>query len=79
MPINTKNIVLKYKFLIVLLVSNQALSQPTEGVGEGYVVLCHEEQATGFNWENNKWVRKWYLESFMTKDQVITSRDILVA
>lgn len=57
MPINTKTIKLKYKFLIVLLVSNQALSQPTEGVGEGYVVLCHEEQATGFNWENNKWVR----------------------
>ncbi len=55
MPVNTKNI--KFKFLILFLVSNQALSQSAENIGEGYVVLCHEEQATGFNWENNKWVR----------------------
>lgn len=41
----------------MFLVSSQALSQPIEGIGEGYAVLCHEEQATGFNWENNKWVR----------------------
>ena len=62
MPINIKKIILKYNFLIVILISNKTLSNPIEGVGEGYIVLCHEEQATGFNWENNKWVRVNFAE-----------------
>lgn len=62
MPIINKNIKFKFKFLTVFLVCTQVLSQPTKGIGEGYIVLCHEEQSTGFNWEKNKWVKVNFIE-----------------
>jgi hypothetical protein len=60
----------KFKLLILALVNTQALSQPNEGVGAGYVVLCREEQATGFDWENNKWVQRNFKEKTFSISRV---------
>lgn len=49
------------KLLVLFLLLFKAFSssaQPAKGSTAGYSVLCIEEQSTGFNWENMRWVRK---------------------
>jgi len=45
-------------FLFLVIPIGTASAQPAKGSPAGYSVLCVEEQAVGFNWENKRWVRK---------------------
>lgn len=48
----------KFVFLFLSLIAASAFGQPAKGSTAGYSVLCVEEQAVGFNWENRRWVKK---------------------
>lgn len=39
------------------MIAVSALAQPSKGSTAGYSVLCVEEQAVGFNWDNKRWTR----------------------
>lgn len=63
-------------FVLLFLVSLTlpVLAQPARGSTAGYSVLCVEEQATGFNWENMRWVRKNFNGQTLVVSRVPTEK-----
>lgn len=62
-----KNIGLKTLVqLIFTLSSLVSIAQPSLGSRSGYSAVCVEEQVTGFNWQNKRWVKaNFQVETFI--------------
>jgi len=57
-------------YLLILLgsINLAVIAQPVFGSKAGYSAICIEEQATGFNWDNKRWVKS----NFKTETHIVS-------
>ena len=46
-----------YSLILLCSINLAVIAQPVFGSKAGYSAICIEEQATGFNWDNKRWIK----------------------